>query len=58
MELSTVEKFILLAQHPEKGRFTIGVMQLNYGIIGALLPEMSQDKIVVLEDKKRVKRDY
>ncbi len=57
MELSTVEKFILLAQHPEKGRFTIGVIQLNYGIIGALLLEMSQEKIVVLEDGKLVLKD-
>jgi len=57
MELSTVEKFILLAQHPEKARFTIGGVQLNYGIIGALLLEMSQEKIVMLEDGKLVLKD-
>ena len=54
MELSTVEKFVLLAQHPEKGRFVIGGVQLNYGIIGALLLEMTKEKIVVLEDEKLV----
>ena len=57
MELSTVERFLLLAQHPEKGRFTISGVQLNYGIVGALLLGMSLEKRIVLEDGTLVLKD-
>ena len=54
MELSVVERFLLLAQHPEKGRFTISGIQLNYGIVGALLLQMSLEKRIVLENNTLV----
>jgi len=59
MEPTLVEKFILLAQHPEKGRsekgrFTITGVQLWNGIIGALLIEMSLQKRIEIEDGKIV----
>jgi len=51
MKLSIVEIFLLLAHHPSKGRFIIAPMQINYGIIGAILLEMSlEDKIGIDND--------
>jgi hypothetical protein len=44
MELSISQKFLLLAQHPVKGRLIINEVQLQYGIIGSLLLDMSLDK--------------
>ncbi len=52
MELSTVEKFLLIAQHPIKGRFIISDVQINYGIIGAILLDMSLEQKVIIEDNK------
>jgi len=54
MKLSTVEKFLLIAQHPEKGRFIIPDMQINYGIIGALLLEMSFLEMINIENNKLI----
>jgi len=52
MRLSTVEKFLLIAQHPIKGKFIISDMYMNYGIIGAILLDMSlEDKVIVENDK-------
>lgn len=51
MKLSIVELFLLLAQHPTKGRFVIGDMQINYCIIGAILLEMSLDGKIGLENE-------
>lgn len=51
MKLSTVEKFLLIAHHPNKGRFVVSEMNINYGIIGAILLEMSlEDKVIVEND--------
>jgi len=50
MTLNTIEKFILLAQHPDKGRFVTSDMHMHYGIIGALLLEMSFDKRITIEN--------
>jgi golgi phosphoprotein 3 len=54
MKLHTAEKFLILAHHPEKGRFIINGLQLNYGIVGALLLEMSLEKIVSVQDNRLV----
>lgn len=57
MKLSIVELFLLLAQHPSKGRFVIGDMQINYCIIGAILLEMSLDGMIGLENDVLVLKD-
>ena len=49
MNLNILSKFMLLAQHPNKGRFLIGDLHLNYGIIGAALLEMSVDEKISIE---------
>ncbi len=51
MKLSTVENFLLFAHHPNKGRFVVSEMNINYGIIGAILLEMSlEDKVIIEND--------
>jgi hypothetical protein len=54
MSLNVTEKFLLLAQHPEKGRFVISGLQLQYGIIGSILLEMSMTKKIIIENDKLV----
>ena len=51
MNLSSVEKFLVLAHHPQKGKFMISDIHINYGIIGAILLDMS------LEDKIKIEND-
>ena len=50
MELSITEKFLLLAQHPEKGKFIISGIHIQYGIVGALLLEMSLENRIDLQN--------
>jgi len=50
MNLSIPEKFLLLAQHPDKGRLIISGLQLQYGIIGALLLQMSVEERISIEN--------
>lgn len=52
MELNTIEKFLILALHPEKGRFNILPIPLEFGIAGAILLELSLRKRVVLENDR------
>ncbi len=52
MDLNTVEKFLLLAQHPQKGRNISSDLHINYGIIGAILLELSLDGELVLDNNK------
>jgi golgi phosphoprotein 3 len=54
MKLNTAEKFLILAHHPEKGRLMINGLQLKYGLVGALLLEMSLGKIVSVQDNRLV----
>lgn len=51
MNLSSVEKFLVLAHHPQKGKFMISDIHINYGIIGAILLDMS------LEDRIKIEND-
>lgn len=52
MELTTAEKFLLLAQHPHKGRLLISDIHIQYGIVGALLLDLSiGNKITIKGDK-------
>lgn len=41
MQLSIPEKFLILAQHPSKGRFLVSGVPMQHGLIGSLLLEMS-----------------
>ena len=50
MKLNTLAKFLLIAHHPEKGRFLISEAHINYGIIGAALLEMSLDGLIKIEE--------
>lgn len=54
MRLNTLNKFLLIAQHPSKGRFLISDTHINYGIIGAALLEMSLDKQIKIEEDKLI----
>jgi hypothetical protein len=56
MKLNTAEKFLVLAHHPEKGRFMVNGTHLRYGIAGALLLEMSLENIISLQDNRLVYR--
>jgi hypothetical protein len=56
MEIRLTEKFLLTAQNPGKGKFLINDFQLNYGIVGAILMEMTFDnKISIDKDKLLLK---
>jgi len=54
MKLNTLTKFLLVAHHPEKGRFLISDAHINYGIIGAALLEMSLDEQIKIEENKLI----
>lgn len=56
MNLNTIEKYLLLAQHPTKGRFTYGQF-VNYGVIGASLLEMSLKDGVSVENELLILKD-
>ncbi len=52
MELNTIEKFLLIAHHPEKWWFKTPQIQLKYGLTGAMLLEFSIRKNIELVDNK------
>ncbi|HNX67157.1 MAG TPA: GPP34 family phosphoprotein [Bacteroidales bacterium] len=54
MDLTISEEFLLLAHHPEKGRFIVPDTQLTYGIIGALLLDMSSENRIAVEKGKLI----
>ncbi len=54
MRLNTLTKFLLVAHHPEKGRFLISDTYIHYGIIGAALLEMSLDGQIKIEEDKLI----
>jgi golgi phosphoprotein 3 len=54
MNLTTSEEFLILAHHPEKGRFMVPDTQLSYGIIGALLLDMSSENRIAIEKEKLI----
>jgi len=54
MELDLKQKFLLLALDQTKGRFLIDTLSLNYGIIGALLLELSEKEKLTIKHKKLV----
>lgn len=57
MNLNTIEKFLLLAKRPDKGGFAISDVHLSYGMVGAILLEMSLlDMIEIKDDRLVLKR--
>lgn len=52
MELNTAEQLLLLAKHPEKYRFKIDSVHLQYGIIGACFLELSLKNILDIKDDR------
>lgn len=49
---NTVEKFLLIAHHPEKGRFMIPQIYIQYGIAGALLLDLTLEDRIETADKR------
>jgi hypothetical protein len=54
MNLSTAEKFLLIGHHPEKGRFLIAGFQLEYGLIGAILLDMTLENMIITENERLI----
>jgi hypothetical protein len=54
MKLSTAEKFLLIGHHPEKGRFLISGFQLEYGVIGAILLDMTLENMIITENERLI----
>lgn len=52
MDLDTLEQFLLLAQHPSKGRFSVSGLHIQYGLAGAILLEMTKMEVLSLSDEK------
>lgn len=50
--LSIAEKFVIIAHHPEKGRFMISQMYIQYGIPGALLLDLTLDNRIDMKDSR------
>jgi hypothetical protein len=53
-KFTTAEKFLLIAHHPERGRFMIPHMFLQYGIAGAILLDMTLENRIELENKQLI----
>jgi len=56
MKLSTVEKFLILAHHPDKGRFIVNGTYLSFGVAGALLLEMSLENMISIQNNRLIYR--
>ncbi|WP_186757265.1 GOLPH3/VPS74 family protein [Echinicola salinicaeni] len=57
MDISIAKQFLLLAQHPEKGRMLISGLHLQFGLAGALLLQMSmEDKLNLKEELVYIKK--
>jgi len=51
---NTAEKFLMIAHHPEKGRFMISGIFIQYGIAGAILLDMTLEERIDITDKRLV----
>jgi golgi phosphoprotein 3 len=58
MDLNLIEKFILLSLDSKKGKFLIDAMSLNYGIAGAILLELSEEKKISIINKRLTISDF
>jgi hypothetical protein len=50
--LNIAEKFLVIAHHPEKGRFLISHLYIKYGLAGAILLDMTLEDRISLEDRR------
>jgi len=57
MKLSTLERFLLLAKHPYKGRFMISDLHIHHGIIGIIFLELHLKGVLSLENDKVIVND-
>jgi hypothetical protein len=51
---TTAEKFLIIAHHPEKGRFTTSLTYLQYGIAGALLLDLALWERISITGKRLI----
>lgn len=51
---STAEKFLIIAHHPEKGRFILSQIYIQYGIAGAILLDMALEGRITIEDGRLI----
>jgi golgi phosphoprotein 3 len=51
---NTAEKFLMIAHHPEKGRFMISGMFIQFGIAGAILLDMSLEERIDILNKRLI----
>jgi Golgi phosphoprotein 3 len=51
---NTAEKFLLMAHHPEKGKFMISQLFIQYGIAGAIMLDMTLEERIDISDKKLI----
>jgi len=56
MTFSTAEKFLMIAHHPEKGRFMVSGLFIQYGIAGAILLDMTLEGSIEIKDGKLLLR--
>ena len=54
MKLNTTENFLLLAQHPTKGKLMVSDMHIRYGIIGSLLLDMSLEGKIAIDNNRLI----
>jgi hypothetical protein len=54
MNLTTIEKFLLLAKDPVKPRFSISDLHLHHALIGMLFLELSKQNAISQENEKIV----
>ncbi|MGB3466908.1 MAG: GPP34 family phosphoprotein [Cyclobacteriaceae bacterium] len=52
-----MEKFILLAHHPDKAKFIVSELQINYGMVGAMFLKLSFEEKIDIRDGKLIVRD-
>ena len=50
MSLTTAEKFLILAHHPEKPKYAIPEQMRNVGLIGAILMDLANEERIVIEE--------
>jgi len=54
MQLDILERFLVLAHSPKKSYNLLGDVQVNYGLVGAMIIQMVEDDIITLKGKKLV----
>jgi hypothetical protein len=57
MNLTTSERFLLLAKNPSNGRFISSDIYLYYGLVGSILLEMSFEGMFTIENKRLILKD-